>query len=194
MTENKSRIRSLPRNVWIVTATSFLTDISSEMIVNLIPLFLSNVLGVRTAVIGLIDGVAETTASLTEDLFRRALRQARQAQVADRTRLRASRPWPNPFLLCQHLGLGAGRALLRTGSAKASAPPRATPWSPPASTSDQRGLAFGLHRAGDTAGAFMGIWHRGRHHLAHPGQTRPLLSSPPSAPWCWSASCPRCWR
>lgn len=51
-------------NIWVVTATSFLMDVSSEMIVYLIPLFLSNVLGVRTAVIGLIDGVAETTASL----------------------------------------------------------------------------------------------------------------------------------
>ena len=57
-------IRSLHPNIWVVTATSFLTDISSEMIVYLIPLFLANVLGVRTAVIGLIDGVAETTASL----------------------------------------------------------------------------------------------------------------------------------
>ncbi len=38
----------LPRNVWIVTLTSFLTDISSEMIVNLLPLYLANVLGVKT--------------------------------------------------------------------------------------------------------------------------------------------------
>ena len=54
----------LPRNVWVVTITSFLTDISSEMIVNLVPLFLLNVLGVRTALIGVIEGTAETTASL----------------------------------------------------------------------------------------------------------------------------------
>ena len=59
-------LTALPRNIWVVTATSFLTDISSEMIFNLIPLFLANVLGVGTAVIGLIDGVAETTASLTK--------------------------------------------------------------------------------------------------------------------------------
>ena len=63
---NKTGVTSLPRNIWIVTITSFLTDISSEMIFNLIPLFLANVLGVGTAVIGLIDGVAETTASLTK--------------------------------------------------------------------------------------------------------------------------------
>ena len=50
-------------NVWVVSATSFLTDISSEMIQHLIPLLLANVLGVRTAVIGLVEGAAETTAS-----------------------------------------------------------------------------------------------------------------------------------
>ncbi|KAB2853668.1 MAG: MFS transporter, partial [Anaerolineae bacterium] len=56
--------RQLPRNVWVTTLTSFLTDVSSEMILNLVPLFLSNVLGVSTAVIGLIEGVAETTSSI----------------------------------------------------------------------------------------------------------------------------------
>ncbi|MBE2195476.1 MAG: MFS transporter, partial [Anaerolinea sp.] len=55
--------KGLPRNIWVVTATSFLTDISSEMIFNLLPLFLKNVLGAQTAVIGLIEGIAETTAS-----------------------------------------------------------------------------------------------------------------------------------
>ena len=64
MTKEQSPFRQLHPNIWVVTATSFLTDISSEMIVYLIPLFLANILGVRTAVIGLIDGVAETTASL----------------------------------------------------------------------------------------------------------------------------------
>ena len=61
MQKNLSR---LPRNVWVMSATSLLNDISSEMLLNLIPFFLANILGVRTAVIGLIEGVAETTASL----------------------------------------------------------------------------------------------------------------------------------
>jgi MFS family permease len=64
MKNQETGLRSLPRNVWVVTITSFLTDISSEMIFNLVPLFLSNVLNTGTAVIGLIDGVAETTASM----------------------------------------------------------------------------------------------------------------------------------
>ena len=59
----------LPRNVWIMSATSLLNDISSEMLLNLIPFFLANILGVRTSVIGLIDGIAETTASLMKVFF-----------------------------------------------------------------------------------------------------------------------------
>ena len=64
--QKQNNLRKLPRNVWVVTLTSFFTDVSSEMLINLIPFFLANVLGVRTAVIGLIDGIAETTASLTK--------------------------------------------------------------------------------------------------------------------------------
>ena len=57
-------LRQLPRNVWAVSLTSFLMDISSEMVINILPLFLANVLGVRTNVIGLIEGIAEATSSI----------------------------------------------------------------------------------------------------------------------------------
>jgi nitrate/nitrite transporter NarK len=57
-------MRNLPRNVWAVSLTSFFMDISSEMVLNILPLFLANVLGASTAMIGLIEGVAESIASL----------------------------------------------------------------------------------------------------------------------------------
>lgn len=56
--------RRLHRNVWATSLTSFFMDLSSEMVINLLPLFMSNVLGVKTNVIGLIEGVAEATASV----------------------------------------------------------------------------------------------------------------------------------
>src|SRR5512139_835804 len=56
--------KRLPRNVWAVSLTSFFMDISSEMVLNVLPLFLVNVLGTSTAVIGIIEGVAEATSSL----------------------------------------------------------------------------------------------------------------------------------
>jgi hypothetical protein len=61
-------LRHLPRNVWVVTITSFLTDISSDMLINLIPLFLSNILGVRTVVIGIIETAALAAVSLLKFL------------------------------------------------------------------------------------------------------------------------------
>src|SRR5512141_294633 len=60
----RSAIRALPRNVWAVGLTSFFMDVSSEMVINILPLFLANVLGVQTNIIGLIEGLAEATASI----------------------------------------------------------------------------------------------------------------------------------
>ena len=57
---------SLPRNVWVMTVASFLTDVSSDMVNNLVPLFLANALGARTGTIGLIEGVAESTSSFVK--------------------------------------------------------------------------------------------------------------------------------
>jgi Na+/melibiose symporter-like transporter len=58
------RMRALPRNVWAVSLTSFFMDVSSDMILNILPLFLANVLGIKTNIIGVIEGVAEATASI----------------------------------------------------------------------------------------------------------------------------------
>ena len=63
-TEKSQSWRTLPRNVRAVSLTSFFMDISSEMVIDILPLFLSNVLGVGTGVIGLSEGIAEATASL----------------------------------------------------------------------------------------------------------------------------------
>ncbi|MBM3181773.1 MAG: MFS transporter [Chloroflexi bacterium] len=154
--KQQNKFRQLHPNIWIVTATSFLTDISSEMIVYLIPLFLSNVLGVRMAFIGLIDGVAETTASLIK-IYSGAL--------SDKI---GKRKWlavlgygistvAKPFLYFANtwgwvLGI---RFADRVGKGIRTAPRDALV---AASTDvNNRGFAFGLHRAGDTAGAFIGI-------------------------------------
>jgi MFS family permease len=153
---NKTSIQRLPRNVWVVTATSFLTDVSSEMLVNLIPFFLANVLGVRTAVIGLIDGVAETTASLVKII---------SGALSDKL---GKRKWltvtgyslstiAKPFLYFANAWgwvLGV-RFADRVGKGIRTAPRDAL--IADSIHKDQRGLAFGLHRAGDTAGAFVGL-------------------------------------
>jgi len=61
--QNK-KILGLERNVFFTGLVSFFMDFSSEMIYPLVPIFLSSVLGVNKSVIGLIEGIAESTASL----------------------------------------------------------------------------------------------------------------------------------
>ncbi|MEZ0395724.1 MAG: MFS transporter [Anaerolineales bacterium] len=156
MTAKNNRLSRLPRNVWVVTATSFLTDISSEMIVNLIPLFLANVLGARTAVIGLIEGVAETTASLTKiysGWLSDKLGRRKWLTVVGYGLSAAAKPFLYFASLWGHV-LGV-RFADRLGKGIRTAPRDALV----AESIDkkQRGLAFGLHRAGDTAGAFFGL-------------------------------------
>jgi MFS family permease len=149
-------LRRLPRNVWIVTITSLLTDISSEMLANLIPFFLANVLGVRTSVIGLIDGLAETTASLTK-IFSGAwsdkLGQRKWLTVAGYAISTVAKPF---LFFANTWGWVMGvRFADRVGKGVRTAPRDAL--IADSIQKEQRGLAFGLHRAGDTFGAFLGL-------------------------------------
>src|SRR4051812_10515135 len=56
--------RTLGRNVYALAAVSFFTDVSSEMIYPLLPVFLTTVLGASAGFIGAIEGAAESTAAL----------------------------------------------------------------------------------------------------------------------------------
>ena len=156
MDNKKTGLRSLPVNVWIVTATSFLTDISSERIVYLVPLFLANVLKAGTAVIGLIEGLAETTASLMK-IYSGALSdklgKRKWLTVLGYALSTIAKPFMY-FAQTWHWVLGV-RVADRLGKGIRTAPRDALV----AGSIDekQRGLAFGLHRAGDTAGAFFGL-------------------------------------
>jgi MFS family permease len=143
-------------NVWVLTITSLLTDISSEMLANLLPLFLYNVLGVSTGIIGLIDGIAEATASLVKiysGVLSDRLGKRKLLAVIGYGLSTIAKPflylattwgWVLGVRFVDRVGKGirtAPRDALLAGSVKA----------------EQRGLAFGLHRAGDTAGAFIGL-------------------------------------
>jgi len=62
--EQEKKYFGLGKNVFFTGLVSFFMDVSSEMIYPLVPLFLANVLGVNKSMIGLIEGIAESTASL----------------------------------------------------------------------------------------------------------------------------------
>ena len=62
--EQEKKFFGFSKNVFFTGMVSFFMDVSSEMIYPLVPLFLANVLGVNKSMIGLIEGIAESTASL----------------------------------------------------------------------------------------------------------------------------------
>lgn len=146
----------LPRNVWVVTITSFLTDVSSEMLFNLLPIFLFNVLGARTGLIGVIEGVAESTASLLKLVsgwLSDRLRKRKALAVFGYALSTVAKPLL--YLADSWVWVLGMRFADRTGKGLRTAPRDALV----ADSVDQghRGLAFGLHRAGDTGGAVVGI-------------------------------------
>ena len=154
--EGRSGKPRLHRNVWVLAVTSLLTDVSSEMILNLLPLYLTNVLRVRTALVGVIEGVAETTASLLKavsGIWSDRIRRRKAFAVAGYGLSALAKPFL--YLASTWTVVLGVRFADRVGKGIRSAPRDALlAESVPA---ERRGLAFGLHRMGDTLGAFLGL-------------------------------------
>ena len=154
MTE-KRRLGVSP-NVFYLGITSFLTDVSSEMTLTILPLFLSSVLGVGAVVIGLIEGVAESTATILR-VFSGWLAD-RTGKYKGLTVLGYSlSSLAKPVLYFANTwGLVLGvRFADRVGKGVRSAPRDALVAA--SSPVGQRGRSFGFHRALDSYGAVVGL-------------------------------------
>lgn len=153
---DKASVRDLPRNVWAVSLTSFFMDISSEMVLNILPLFLAGVLGMKTSIIGLIEGVAEATASILKlfsGWFSDRAQERKWLAVAGYGLSALVKPlfyfahtWE--LVAVARWGDRVGKGI-RTAPRDALVADSVVP--------EQRGLAFGFHRAADTAGAMVGL-------------------------------------
>ncbi len=154
--KQKHGLAALPRNVWAVSLTSFFMDISTEMVINILPLFLSNVLGVKTNIIGVIEGVAEATASLLKVFsgwLSDKLRGRKWIAVAGYGLSALAKPF---FYFAASWEAVAGvRWVDRVGKGIRTAPRDALVAD--SVVPEVRGLAFGFQRAADTAGAMLGI-------------------------------------
>ena len=150
------RQRPLPRTVWLLSWVSFFADISGEMIYPLIPLFLISVLGSTKLQLGVIEGGAVLIVAIMTAFagFRsdRSGKRVRWIQIGyglpmlGKAMIALATVWG--FVL-------GGRLLDRFGKGLRSAPRDAM--IADSVTSDQRGRAFGVHRALDTAGALIGV-------------------------------------
>ena len=149
------RYRSLPRNVIAIGLVSLLNDASSEIIYPLLPVFLATTLGASAIAIGMIEGLAESMSSLlklfagylSDRLGKRKLLVVAGYSLASivRPMLAFAQTWQ------QVLGI---RIADRIGKGFRTAPRDAMI----ADTVqvEQRGIAFGFHRAMDHCGAVIG--------------------------------------
>jgi MFS family permease len=152
---DRATLPGIPRTVWALGFVSLFMDISSEIIHALLPLFLTSTLGLSVALVGLVDGIAESTASIAK-IF--------SGYISDRLQRR------KPLILLGY-GLGAlskpffpiadglvmvlgARFVDRIGKGIRGAPRDAlvADVTPEAI----RGRAYGLRQALDTVGAFLG--------------------------------------
>ncbi|MBI5394462.1 MAG: MFS transporter [Verrucomicrobia bacterium] len=144
-----------PRNVWALGWTSFFTDISTEIIYPLLPVFLTTTLGVSLAFVGVIEGVAESTASLLKvasGWWSDKVGKRKPLAVAGYSLSGLTRPMIALAAVGWHVL--AARFIDRIGKGIRTAPRDALlADSVPA---DQRGAAFGVQRSMDNAGAIVG--------------------------------------
>src|SRR5687768_7052132 len=146
---------TVPRTVWALGAVSLLMDLSSELVHSLLPVFMVTVLGASMVAVGVVEGIAEATASIFK-LFSGALSdklgRRKPLLVLGYGLAALSKPL---FPLAGTVALVMGaRFMDRVGKGIRGAPRDAliadvTPHG-------QRGAAYGLRQGLDTTGAVLG--------------------------------------
>ncbi|NEP62679.1 MAG: MFS transporter [Symploca sp. SIO2G7] len=147
--------QKLPSNVWFLGFVSLLTDVNSKMVQSILPLFLVSVLGINLTTIGVIEGIAESTASVIK-IFSGALSDhwGRRKELAVAgyglsalvTPLFAIATTPAWVLFARFTDrIGKGIRVAPRNALVADVTP-----------SSQRGAAYGLRQSLDTIGAFCG--------------------------------------
>ena len=149
------RYRALPRNVFAISLVSLLNDASSEIIYPLLPIFLSSTLGASARAIGMIEGSAESISSLlklyagylSDRLRKRKLLVVSGYALATLVRplLAFANSWQQVLAIRLTDRVGKG---FRTSPRDAMIADTVEV--------DQRGIAFGFHRAMDHGGAVIG--------------------------------------
>ncbi|MGV0960344.1 MAG: MFS transporter [Limnohabitans sp.] len=150
-----SSATKIPPSVWALGFVSLLMDVSSEMIHSLLPLFMVGVLGASALTVGLIEGIAESTALIVKvfsGVISDYLGKRKALAVVGYAMGALSKPL---FALAPTMGwVLTARFVDRIGKGIRGAPRDAliADITPP----DVRGAAFGLRQSLDTVGAFVG--------------------------------------
>lgn len=148
-------IRRLPRTVWLLGLISLVNDAASDMIYPLVPLYLTSVLMAGPKALGLIEGIAEAVSSLLKlvaGVLADRSRRVKSWVVAGYAIAGVARPMI--AFMSSWFGVLVCRFADRVGKGLRTAPRDAMLVH--SIEPGQHGLAFGLHRAMDNAGAVVG--------------------------------------
>ena len=155
MTQPTNTLRQIPRGIWVLGCVSLLMDISSEMVHSLLPLFMVTTLGASALLVGVVEGLAESTAlvvkvfsgTLSDYLGRR-----KGLAVLGYGLGALTKPL---FAIAPGMGMVlTARLLDRVGKGIRGAPRDALVAD--IAPAHLRGAAFGLRQSLDTVGAFTG--------------------------------------
>lgn len=155
MNKKQSSLKQIPASIWVLGFVSMLMDISSEMVHSLLPMFMVGALGVSVFTVGIIEGLAESTALIVK-IFSGALSDYLGKRKGLALFGYAMSAFTKPlFAIASGSGLViAARLIDRVGKGIRGAPRDAlvADIAPP----EARGAAFGLRQSLDTVGAFLG--------------------------------------
>jgi MFS family permease len=165
----------LSRPIWLIGWVSFFTDMASEMVYPLLPLFLTQVLGAGAMSLGVIEGAAEAANSALKILSGWWADRSRSPKKlvllgygiasAVRPLIALAQTWPQVLAIRFSDRLGKGiRGAPRDAMLAALAP------------AASRGRVYGFHRAMDHAGAVTGPLLASAFLYFYPGQYRPLFA------------------
>jgi MFS family permease len=147
-------MKFISRTVWILSFVSLFTDMASEMLYPIMPVYLKSI-GFSIFVIGILEGVAEATAGLSKAYFgKRSDLSGKRVPFVQIGYVLSTISKPLMVLFTFPLWVFFARTLdrfgkgIRTGARDAMLSDQATP--------NTKGTVFGLHRSMDTLGAVLG--------------------------------------
>ena len=147
-------MKFLTRTIWILSFISLFTDVASEMLYPVMPMYLTSI-GFSAALIGMLEGIAEAAAGLSKGYFGKLsdkigkrklfvqIGYSLSAAAKPLIILSTSSLWVFCMRTCDRMGKG-----IRTGARDAMLSAETTP--------EYKGRVFGFHRAFDTLGAALG--------------------------------------
>jgi MFS family permease len=147
-------MKILTRTVWVLSLVSLFTDVASEMLYPIMPMFLKEI-GFSVLLIGILEGVAEATAGLSKSYFGKLSDlSGRRVPFVRLGYLLSALSKPMMAVFAYPVWIFFARTLdrfgkgIRTGARDAILSAEATP--------DTKGSVFGFHRGMDTLGAVLG--------------------------------------